>query len=78
MPRQMLLGFEKIHLQPGETRRVTVAVPAARLRLVSAAGEYAILRGRYELHVGGRGPDRDGTAAGQLVQAPLRAHLEAV
>ena len=78
MPHQMLLGFEKVRIQPGELRRVTVAVPAARLRLVSAAGEYAILRGRYELHVGGRGPDRDGTAADQLLQAPLRARVEAV
>ena len=84
VPRQTLLGFEKVLLEPGEARRLTMKVPAARLRLVSEAGSHEVLRGLYELHVGGRAPLDGGRTSDAShdslvkVQAPLRARVEVV
>ena len=70
VPRQMLLGFARIATAPGATTTATVRVPAKRLRLYGKGGEYELLRGGYELHVGGRAP---GEVAG--VEPPLTRSL---
>ena len=73
VPRQMLLGFTRIATAPGATATATVRVPAKRLRLYGRGGEFELLHGGYELHVGGRAP---GEVAG--VEPPLTHSLRVV
>ena len=48
-----------------------ITVPAKQLRLFGADGQFELLHGGYELHVGGRAP---GAAPGG-VEAPLTTML---
>jgi beta-glucosidase len=75
VPRQMLLGFAHVSIEPGQTELVTVAVEAAVLRLVGADGQFVLLPGDYELHVGGRAP---GPVSEGVVGEPLRRMLRVV
>jgi len=62
-PRQILLGFEKLRVPPGQTVTAKVLVPAKRFRLVNQAGSHELLPGQYDLRVGVQAP------AGSLVGA---------
>jgi beta-glucosidase len=48
-----LKGFARIPLSAGETRDVTVALPAEAFSFVNAAGERVIEPGRFKIHAGG-------------------------
>jgi beta-glucosidase len=48
-----LKGFERIHLDAGETRHVTFTVSARDLSLVNDDGEHDVFPGSYEAFVGG-------------------------
>jgi hypothetical protein len=76
VPRQMLLGFTRITTAPGGTTTATVEVAADRLRLVGADGQFGLLHGDYELHVGGRAPGYTPDAA--QIGAPLTRTLRVV
>ena len=72
VPAQILVGFAKVRLGPGEARLVQIDVPARSLRLVGPDGEYALLEGRYELYVGGQSPrDARGPGASSLLRHDL-------
>ena len=47
-----LCGFERVHLAPGESRRVSFTVPAARLELVDRAFRRVVEPGVYDVMVG--------------------------
>jgi beta-glucosidase len=70
-PRLRLLGFERVELQPGESRPVTLSVdPRLLARYDTAAGQWRITEGSYQVAVGSN--------ADQLVlnaQAPLTGRL---
>jgi beta-glucosidase len=55
-PLRALVGFERIHLAKGESRDVTIKVPARQLSLVDANGKRSVQAGRYHLYVGGSQP----------------------
>ena len=50
-----LRGFEKIALQPGETKTVTFEVPASELAFVGADGKWRLEKGDFRLSCGGLG-----------------------
>jgi beta-glucosidase len=52
-PVRQLKGFAKIMLQPGETKRVTIPLPAGALGFHDEKGVYAVEPGRFEIFVGG-------------------------
>jgi beta-glucosidase len=60
-PRHALVGFERVHLAPGESRRVEFELSPRQLGTVDAAGHRAVVAGRYRLFIGGGQP---GTAPG--------------
>jgi|AGTN01.1.fsa_nt_gi Beta-glucosidase-related glycosidases len=47
-----LRAFEKISLQPGETKRVSLALPADELAFVNAEGKWTLEEGDFMLQVG--------------------------
>ena len=55
-PLLALRGFERIHLAPGETRKVAFHLNPRDLSMVTAAGDPTITGGQYTLFVGGAQP----------------------
>ncbi|MEY4385456.1 MAG: hypothetical protein RLY20_739 [Verrucomicrobiota bacterium] len=52
-PALELKGFERVALDPGETRRVTVKMDASELFFHDAAMEFGLPRGKYLVRIGG-------------------------
>ena len=50
-----LRGFEKIALEPGETKTVTFEIPAHELAFVGADGKWRLEKGDFRLSCGGLG-----------------------
>ncbi|WIG57158.1 MAG: Beta-glucosidase [Rhodanobacteraceae bacterium] len=55
-PRHALVGFERVHLAPGEKRRVEFELSPRQLSTVDAAGNRAVAAGRYRVFIGGGQP----------------------
>jgi beta-glucosidase len=63
-PRHALVGFQRVHLKPGESRRVEFALSPRRLSTVDAAGARAVVAGQYRIFIGGGQPgDAPGVSA---------------
>jgi beta-glucosidase len=57
-PRLALCGFTRVHLNPGESRRVTISIPAERLRYRDVQKkQYVVEPGNYELLTGAASDD---------------------
>jgi beta-glucosidase len=56
-PARKLVAFERVRLEPGETREVTLLIPLERLQLWAGdafgSGEERLFPGRYQLEAGG-------------------------
>lgn len=63
-PRHVLVGFQRVHLAPGESRRVDFILSARDVSSVDAAGTRAVVPGRYRVFIGGGQP---GDAAGVAI-----------
>jgi beta-glucosidase len=69
--RLRLLGFERVELQPGETRPVTLSVdPRLLARFDTAAGQWRITQGSHQVAVG-----RNATQFALEAQAPMTGRL---
>jgi beta-glucosidase len=55
-PIRALRGFARVHLEPGESRQVTLDLPPRELTYVNEAGDRVITAGTYRLTVGGGQP----------------------
>ena len=63
-PRHALIGFQRVHLEPGESRRVEFQLSPRQLSTVDAAGNRAVMAGRYRVFIGGGQPgDAPGVSA---------------
>ncbi|MGA7109800.1 MAG: glycoside hydrolase family 3 C-terminal domain-containing protein [Terracidiphilus sp.] len=58
-PKVALAGFERVHLGPGESKRVTFRLDPRTLSQVDEKGERAVVPGTYQVCVGGSQPDGD-------------------
>jgi beta-glucosidase len=55
-PRHALVGFERVHLAPGESHRVEFELSPRAMSMVDAAGNRAVVAGRYRVFIGGGQP----------------------
>lgn len=64
-PRHALVGFQRVHLDAGQRRRVSMVLSPRQLSEVDAAGKRAVQSGHYSLFIGGGQPgtDASGVAA---------------
>jgi len=63
-PRHALVGFERVHLEHGESRRVEFDLSPRQLSTVDAAGHRAVFAGHYRVFIGGGQPgDAPGAGA---------------
>ncbi|HEX9045507.1 MAG TPA: glycoside hydrolase family 3 C-terminal domain-containing protein, partial [Verrucomicrobiae bacterium] len=68
-PKLALCGFSRVHLTSGESAKVTVEVPAARLRYWDIQKkQYVVEPGNYEFLVGGASDDIKIKLRGDVVQ----------
>jgi beta-glucosidase len=56
-PLRALRGFKRVHLNPGESRKVRFELKDRDLSMVSEAGEPVIAEGAYSVSIGGGQPD---------------------
>ena len=61
-PRLALAGFERVHLDAGETKHLTFQLDPRTLSQVDDKGVRAVTAGSYRLSVGGSQPDGDAGA----------------
>ena len=67
-PRRALVAFRRVHLAPGESRRVEFALSPRDLSTVDGAGRRWVTAGHYQLFVGGGQPgDAPGTQAAFVI-----------
>jgi beta-glucosidase len=60
MPLQALVAFQRVHLQPGEAKNITLTVPVERLRRWDTdAKKYVVDPGPYEFRVGAASNDAE-------------------
>ena len=58
-PRLALAGFERLHLNPGETKHISFHLDARTLSQVNDKGMRAVFPGIYRIYVGGSQPNGD-------------------
>ncbi len=62
-PQLALAGFERLHLNPGETKHVTFRLDSRTLSQVDAKGVRAVRSGHYRVYIGGSQPGGDAAQA---------------
>ncbi len=73
VPRQALRGFQRHHLAPGESRRLSFTLSESDFYVVDPRGE-SVLAGRYLLQIGAAAPLPRSLELG--MPAPLQAEIE--
>jgi beta-glucosidase len=72
VPRYTLVGFKRIHLQPGETRTVSFSVPSGVFSVINEEDQRVIISGQFEIYAGGKQPL---TAKGVPAPGVLKARI---
>ncbi|HEX8351565.1 MAG TPA: glycoside hydrolase family 3 C-terminal domain-containing protein, partial [Pyrinomonadaceae bacterium] len=62
VPLRALKGFERVHLRPGESRRVTFKLAPRDLAFVDASGKSVLEPGEFRVSLGGKQPGFKGSA----------------
>jgi beta-glucosidase len=62
LPAQQLIGFERVNLEPGQSKTVTFAVPLSVLAYTGASGDLVMEPGPIEVSVGSSSSDIKSTA----------------
>ena len=60
-PLRQLVAFERVHLEPGESRTLHLSVAPRQLSEVDVQGKRSISAGSYRLYLGGSQPSSDDT-----------------
>ncbi len=63
-PIRSLKGFKRVHLKPGENKRVEFIVNPDAFSIINDSNERIIIPGKFELSVGGGQPGSKGTIEG--------------
>jgi beta-glucosidase len=74
-PISQLIGFERIHLQPGESKTVELTVMPEMLMLYDEEGNPTFEPGRFRLTAGSCSPGVRGLALGAPQPATIEFHI---
>ncbi len=72
-PLRRLVGFGRVHLKPGETRRVRVSIPKGAMAQADENGDLHVIPGQYTLSIGGGQPGAEPATSGR--DAVLKLNL---
>ncbi len=64
VPFQQLIGFQRVHLKPGQSKRLRFTVTAEMMMLFDEDGKQKLEPGKFRLTVGGCSPGSRGIALG--------------
>ena len=64
-PKLALAGFQRLHLNPGETKHITFTLDPRTLSQVDEKGTRAVTPGNYKLSLGNTQPNSDASSATQ-------------
>ena len=56
VPIRQLVGFQRVHLEPGETQTVSFTVEPEQFAIINEDGQQVIESGRFRISIGGRQP----------------------
>jgi beta-glucosidase len=56
VPKYTLVGFKRVFLQPGETKKVAISLPAKAFSIINDQNERVTVPGRFEIYAGGKQP----------------------
>jgi len=62
VPLRSLAGFRRLHLQPGESRRISFLITPRQLSLITDEGERIVEPGWFTVTIGGKQPGFSGSA----------------
>ncbi len=71
VPYHSLIGFQRVHLKPGEAREVAFSILPEAMKLVNDEGEQVLEPGQFRVTLGGCSPSARGEALG--APAPVSA-----
>jgi len=72
LPPHSLRGFDRILLQPGQTKTIAFKLSVNDFSVVTEKGERVVLRGTHHVYVSGHQPsDEKGLDASNVVEAKL-------
>ncbi|HEX5410703.1 MAG TPA: fibronectin type III-like domain-contianing protein, partial [Terriglobia bacterium] len=74
-PLLALKGFKRVHLEPGQARRVRFTLDPRQLSLATESGGRMVLPGSYTVFVGGRQPGQGVNGASAQFQISGRLKL---
>jgi beta-glucosidase len=66
-----LCGFERVHLNPGESKKISFKLPASQLELINRAGRRVVEPGTFKVMIGSGSEDLRLTASFE-VESPTR------
>ena len=72
VPIRQLAGFERVHLEPGQTKRVAFTLTPRQLSVIDDAGHRVIEPGRFQITLGGHQPATDSLTAGDVLIATFK------
>jgi beta-glucosidase len=75
VPIRALTGFRRLHLQPGESRRLSFILNPRQFSLIDSEGRRVVEPGWFTLSIGGKQPGFSGTADNPGTQV-LQARME--
>jgi beta-glucosidase len=64
VPIRQLVGFQRVHLEPAETKTVSFAIRPDQLSLITDDGKRLVEAGRFQIAVGGCQPGHQGRTDG--------------
>jgi beta-glucosidase len=66
-PIRQLAGFERIHLGPGQTKRIAFTLTPRQLSVINDEGQRVVEPSEFQIAVGGRQPAADSTAESKVL-----------
>jgi beta-glucosidase len=71
-PFRKLIGFSRVHLRHGESKRVRIVVPAGAMETADGDGNLAIVPGNYTVSLGGGQPGFEPATSGKAVSVRMK------
>ena len=68
-PIRQLSGFERVYLEPGQTKRVAFSLTPRQLSVINDEGQRVVESGRFQVALGGHQPTTDSATKGDVLIA---------
>lgn len=62
VPIRTLAGFSRVHLKPGESKRVNFTLSPRQFSIIDNSGQRVVVPGKFRLEIGGKQPGFHGSA----------------